>query len=79
MARFSGQTKEDVELALDLIEYYDYIENYNPETRYAFVEKEEPEPIYYESDTRFAVISDALALTPLRIVYADLRGRYYTV
>lgn len=79
LARFSGQTKEDVELALDLIEYYDYIENYNPETRYAFIEKEESEPIYYESDTRFAVISDALVLTPLRIVYADLRGRYYTV
>lgn len=79
LARFSGQTKEDVELALNLIEYYDYIENYNPETRYAFVETEEPEPIYYESDTRFAVISDALALAPSRVVYADLRGRYYTV
>lgn len=79
LARFSGQTKEDVELALNLIEYYDYIDNYNPETRYAFVETEEPEPIYYESDTRFTAISDALALAPLRVVYADLRGRYYTV
>lgn len=79
LARFSGQTKEDVELALSLIEYYDYIENYNPDTRYAFVETKEPEPIYYESDTRFTVISDALALAPLKVVYADLRGKYYTV
>ena len=79
LARFSGQTKEDVELALNLIDYYDYVENYRPETRYAFVKAEESEPIYYESDTRFAVISNALALAPLRVVYADLRGKYYTV
>ena len=79
LARFSGQTKEDVELALDLIEYYDYINNYDPSSRYAFVEKEEPEPIFFEDVTGVPEVDSALAIEPYRVVYADLRGRYYTV
>ncbi len=79
LARFSGQTKEDVEFALALIDYYDYLDNYDPSLRYAFVKTEEPEPIFFETTTEVSELSPALVLEPFKIVYADLRGRYYTV
>ncbi len=40
LARKAGMTKDDVIALLDLVEYWDYIANYNPSTRYQMGEKQ---------------------------------------
>lgn len=40
LARKSGMTKDEVIALLDLVEYWDYIANYNPSTRYQMGEKQ---------------------------------------
>ncbi|MDO5785891.1 MAG: hypothetical protein Q4P20_12605 [Eubacteriales bacterium] len=74
LARYSGLEKEDVIALLDIIEYESYIANYDPSTRYAFVETEGvSEPILFEeSDFELTIGMPVYA-----IVYADLRNRNY--
>ena len=72
LARFSGMTKEDVEQTLALMEYYEYLEEYDPTLRYAFVESAPEEPIYFENST---VIAKVHYILPNEIVFYDVRNR----
>ncbi len=78
IARVSGLTKEEVVDTLALIEYYDYIANYNPGERYAFGETENIEKsILLQSNDDDSAIDE----TPLinDIQYADVRNRSFAV
>lgn len=74
LARFSGMTVEQVDTALALLEYYEYVADYDPSERFAFgtsvVEMEDA--IFFESDTKVAV--QYFILTN-EIIYADVRNR----
>lgn len=75
LARFSGMTKEDVSDTLALIDYYRFLNEYEPEERYAFgPEDENGKEIYFESDRRFAQI---YGLQAVAVAYADLRNRNF--
>ena len=74
IARYSGLSYEDVDFVLGLIEYADFIANYQPEGR----GPEEPvvhdERVFFESS---AVVAEVLpgAVVVENIVYFDLRNR----
>ncbi len=73
LARFAGMTKEEVEDALALIDYYQFLADYDPSERYAFVETPEAENITFESsDEESATI---YAVLPRHIIYYDIRIR----
>lgn len=74
LARFSGMTVEQVDTTLALIDYYDYVANYDPSERYAFGAPvvEADDTIFYESNTQIAEEHIILAN---RIIYADVRNR----
>lgn len=75
LARKSGLDKETVVAVLDLIEYGDYIANYDPSERYAFgapvVEKDNT--LLFDNDN--AVAADAVLLNV--ISFADVRNRSF--
>ncbi len=73
LARFAGMTKEDVEDTLALIDYYQFLADYDPSERYAFIETPEAESITFESsdDESKAVY----AVLPRHIIYYDIRNR----
>ena len=50
LARITGSPKEDIETMLAVIDYYNYLEDYQPEERYAFVEKPTEQKIYVEDN-----------------------------
>ncbi len=77
IARFSGMTKEDVSDTLALMEYYEFLDEYQPGERYAFVEKKKAEPILFDNENRLA---DNLHIILLNtIAYADVRNRSFAV
>ncbi|MBR3365750.1 hypothetical protein IKG48_01365 [Candidatus Saccharibacteria bacterium] len=43
LARITGSTKDDIETMLAVIDYYNFLDNYRPEERYAFVENTKAE------------------------------------
>lgn len=76
LARFSGQTKDQVENTLALIEYYQFIAEYNPLERYAFGEPEVEKELKFDNEHTLAVD----VMMPLgEIVYADVRNRNFVV
>lgn len=78
LARWSGLSKETVSDTLDILSYYEYINEYDPSERYAFgadaVEIEDEDVLL---DNEMVLAGD----TPLlgRIVYADVRNRSFVV
>ena len=78
IARFSGMTKEKVESTLALIEYYQYLENYRPEERYAFSKPvvEEKKTILLDNDNEVAR-TDCILLN--LISFSDVRNRSFAV
>lgn len=80
LARFSGMTVEQVDYALALLDYYDYVANYDASERFAFGTPVVSEPsegaIFYESETRIAM--EGVVLTH-EIIYADVRNRVMVV
>ena len=79
IARFSGMTKEEVSDTLALIEYYEYIANYDPGERYAFGESgvEMEKELRFDNENEVAenvwgVLADAIS-------YADVRNRSFAV
>lgn len=74
IAQYSGLTPEDTELALGLVDYYDYIAHYEPLNLGPAAPVPEATPIYFE-DT--AIIAQVLPDAPLptETTYADLRTR----
>lgn len=77
LARYSGMDKEQVVALLDVIDYYNYIAQYDPSTRYAFGEPsiEVERKIVFDNEN---VLSGEVVLLG-RFVYADVRNRSYAV
>lgn len=77
LARYSGMTKDNVVALLDVIEYYDFIANYDASDRYAFGGSvmEEAETIKFDNEN---VLAGEFILQN-QIVYADVRNRVFTV
>lgn len=75
IARVSGMTKEEVSDTLALIEYYNYIANYNPNERYAFGGSvtEEDRVVKFNDDDVFVEKTILLGT----IQFADVRNRNF--
>lgn len=74
LARFSGMSREKVEDTLALIEYYDYLANYDGSERVAFGEDVVKQPIENWFDNNYEIAEAHYILTN-PIIYADVRNR----
>ena len=78
LARWSGLSKETVSDTLDILAYYEYINEYDPSERYAFgtdaVEAEDEKALF---DDEMVLAGDMPLLE--RVVYADVRNRSFVV
>ena len=79
LARYSGLTKDTVVAILDLIDYYNYIAEYDASTRYAF-----GAPVVDEShdllfDSEDLAINDVRVVLLTEISFADVRNRSFAV
>ncbi len=78
LARWSGLSKETVSDTLDILAYYEYINEYDPSERYAFgtdaVEVEDENVLF---DDEMVLAGDMPLLE--RVVYADVRNRSFVV
>lgn len=79
LARFSGMSVEDVEYGLALIEYYNFLENYNPSERYAFGEPAVEEEKELRFDNENSVAENVWVVLLNQISYADVRNRNFAV
>lgn len=77
LARFSGLSKEQVTDTLALIEYYDFVENYDPSERYSFVDKKD-EGIVLQFDNDNELAKNNFVLLN-EISFFDVRNRVFTV
>ncbi len=80
LARYSGLTKENVIALLDIMDYSNYIANYDPNTRYQFTKPlvDEPdEPLLFDNDNTIAVNPAVTLLN--QISFADVRNRVFVV
>lgn len=90
LSRISGLTIDNVETVLALVEYYNYIENYNPDTRVALDEHEltnttstelianlKHEDLRFKDSSLIKESSEHILAVKEYIVYADLRSRNY--
>ena len=78
LARYSGLSKETVEETLDLIAYYQYINEYDASERYAFEGvsgNEEPEKVLLDNE----IVMDGMTIALEGVVYADVRNRNFVV
>ena len=79
IARFSGMTKEQVSDTLAMIEYYNFVANYDASERYAFgapaVEMEKE----LKFDNENVVADNPVIILANRVVYADVRNRSFAV
>ena len=76
LARYSGLDKDTIVALLDVIEYYNFVANYDASDRYAFGESVE-----IETEIRFDnenVLAGDVTLID-NIVYADVRNRVFVV
>ena len=80
LARYSGMSKDDVELAIGFIYGIEHIANYDPSTRYAFVPKnEEKLDVLYEETDSEVILAQNLAPERIYIIYTPLRDRFYVI
>lgn len=90
LSRISGLTKENVETVLALVDYYNYTELYNPDTRVALDEHEltntssadlianfKHEDLRFLDDSPVQNSSEPVIASREYIIYADLRSRNY--
>ena len=70
LARYSGMTKDDVIATLYLIDGLNYIANYHPEERYAFIESAPATAIQFEATEEVLIAEE-----PKYIVYNTLRNK----
>lgn len=75
LARFSGMSKEKVEDTLALIEYYQFLDEYDASTRYAFNVKEEKKEVEIEYENENEIAYFMTGILPRYVVYADVRNR----
>lgn len=79
LARYSGMTKEDVVAILDILDYGNYINNYDALARYKFGAPvvEEPNEILFDNDNVVAENTYIILLN--EISFADVRNRSFVV
>ena len=78
LARYSGLDKETVSDVLDVLAYYEYVNEYNPSERYAFgapVVDEGERVVMFDNED----VMGGEAVTLENIVYADVRNRNFAV
>ncbi|MBR3248923.1 hypothetical protein IKF89_02750 [Candidatus Saccharibacteria bacterium] len=78
LARYSGLSKETIEDTLAIIDYYNYINEYDASERYAFegvVDPNEKKAVTFDNEY---VMEGEMVLTE-NIVYADVRNRSFVV
>ena len=78
LARWSGLDKETVSDALDVIAYYNYINNYDASERYAFgapVVDEGEKDLNFENE----YVMDGMTVALEGVVYTDVRNRTFVV
>lgn len=92
IARFSGMTKENAETALAYIEYQQYLEQYDPETRVAMdgntTDLKTTSEIAHEARSAHPTFSNSTpkefttettAIISQHVIYADVRNRNYGI
>lgn len=79
IARISGMSKEEVEDTLALMEYYDFLNNYDVSTRYAFGAPavEESHELLFDNENQLA--SNVYIILLNDIEFADVRNRNFVV
>ena len=79
IARFSGQTKEEVETNLAYLDYMVALYEYDPSEKYAFGEPEvkidQPLRLDHQTEVQVADTREKVANELVQIVYADVRNR----
>ena len=75
LARFAGMSKEKVEDTLALIEYYQFLDEYDASTRYAFNVKKEKKEVEIEYENENEIAYFITGILPRYVVYADVRNR----
>ena len=79
LARMSGLTKEDVIATLDLVDYMNFLAEYDP-TELLPVPVEPAQEVDYDAMTPDGVIADAdTVVVPQVVIYADVRNRSFAV
>jgi len=86
LARISGLSPEDAELALDVIAYYNFLDHYDASSRLAMtgdttdyknsttiVSEITSEKIHFDEDTKLTPVK----LITEHIIYTDVRNRSY--
>lgn len=79
IARISGMTKDQVEDTLALMEYYQYIADYDPAERYAFGGSVVKDEGSLRFDDESIVAENVWMVLADRISYADVRNRSFAV
>ena len=79
IARFSGMTKDQVSDTLAVMEYYDFVANYNAGERYAFGESvvEVKQELRFNNNNKIA--NNSIITLMNQIVYPDIRNRNFVV
>lgn len=79
IARYSGQTKEEVETNLAYLEYMVALNEYDPSERYAFGESDvkidKPLRLDHQTEAQVADTREKVANEFAQIIYADVRNR----
>lgn len=79
LARFTGMSKESVEDTFALIEYFDFLDNYHPEERYAFGDHGLDNNEELKFDNENEVADNLWVILINQISYADVRNRSFAV
>lgn len=79
LARFSGMSKEDVSDALALIEYYQFLAQYDISERYAFGTPSAKTSSRLLFDNNNKIAEKVYIITLNNILYADVRNRSFAV
>lgn len=77
LARFTGMSKEKVEDTFALIEYFEFLDNYDPAERYAFGEPAVEAEKELKFDNENTVADNLLVILFNPISYADVRNRSF--
>ena len=78
LAKYSGYTVENMQIALNEIEYWTYVAQYEPEGKGPVVFEEADEVYDFELPNReiYEDYDEQIASVQQRVIYADLRNRY---
>ena len=79
LAKYSGYTVENMQIALNELEYWTYIAQYEPEGKGPVVRTEEVEPTYDFSTPELINQPETMIASSRFVIYADIRNRYAAI